>query len=281
MLPRVSKRSLADRLHPIAVAAIASRRRSPIVRGLARVSRSYLDLVGNRSFDFERNGEFRVLQVLGAGDVRCVFDVGANEGHWVGGAARLFPRATFHCFEIVPDTARKLTEGTRPLDDRVHVNAIGLGEAPGTVEVHLYPGFSEGASASGFEYPGMPSQVQTCEIITGDMYCEEHRINRIDLLKIDTEGLDLQVLRGFDHMLASGAVEVVQFEYGFPNISSRALLADFHTFLRERGFEVGKIWPREVAFRDYDPFTDEDFRGPNYLAVRHEKADLIARLSIH
>jgi hypothetical protein len=118
----------------------------------------------------------------------------------------------------------------------------------------------------------------TCDAVTGDAYCAEHGIRRIDLLKIDTEGLDLRVLRGFDHMLASGAVDVVQFEYGLANIASHTLLADFHAFLGERGFAVGKIWPREVEFRDYDPRLDENFRGPNYLAVRHARDDLIARL---
>jgi FkbM family methyltransferase len=277
----MSKPSLAQRAHRIAVAAVASRRRNPVVRGLARSARSYLALVGNHSYDPARNGEFWTLRALATGDVRCIFDVGANEGDWVSGAAPLFPQAIVHCFEIVPDTARELVERTRPLGNRVHVNAVGLSDAKDTLDVRVYPDFSEGASAAGYEHAGVPSQTLQCEVITGDAYCDEHGIEHIDLLKIDTEGLDLRVLHGFDRMLASGAVDVVQFEYGFANISSRALLADFYSFLGEHEFAVGKIWPREVEFRDYDPRTDEDFAGPNYLAVRNARADLIAQLSPH
>ena len=211
--------------------------------------------------------------------MRCIFDVGANEGDWILGVAPLVPHAALHCFELVPDTAAKLAERTYALGDRVHINAVGLSDAPGTVDVRIYPGFSEGASAAGFEHPGMLSRQQACEVIAGDAYCEEHAVERIDLLKIDTEGLDLQVLRGFDQMLSSGAVGVVQFEYGLANISSRAFLADFHTFLEEREFVVGKIWPRAVAFREYNPRTDENFRGRNYLAVHRQREDLITRLS--
>jgi len=271
---------LGDRVHRIATAAIASRRRNPIVQGMARVSRSYLDLAGNHSYDAERNGEFRVLRTLGAADVSCVFDVGANDGDWVRGAARLLPRSIFHCFEIVPDTARRLTERTTGLGDRIQVNALGLSDAPGTVDVRVYPDFSEAASASGFEHPGMLSYLEICEVVTGDAYCNAREIKQIDFLKIDTEGLDLQILRGFDDMLTSGAVDVVQFEYGLANISSHALLADFHAFLGPRGFAIGKIWPREVEFCDYEPRTAEDFRGPNYLAVRRERSDLIRQLSL-
>jgi FkbM family methyltransferase len=252
-----------------------------VVRGLTRAAHSYLDLVSNLSYDPDRNGEFWVLRTLATDKMQCIFDVGANEGHWVTGAAPLFPLATFHCFEIVPDTARKLNERTRPLRDRVHVNAVGLSDTKGMLDVRIYPGFSENASAVDYEHVGMTSEIQECKVVTGDTYCEEHAVTSVDLLKIDTEGLDLQVLRGFDHMLTSGAIDVVQFEYGFGNISSRSLLADFYAYLSEQGFVVGKIWPKEVDFRDYDLRTDEDFRGPNYLAVRRERSDLIARLSPH
>ncbi len=69
-------------------------------------------------------------------------------------------------------------------------------------------------------------------------------------------------------MLAPGAVDVVQFEYGLANISSRTLLADLYELLGEREFTIGKIWPHEVEFRDYEPRSDEDFCGPNYVAAR-------------
>jgi FkbM family methyltransferase len=220
---------------------------------------------------------FGYSERLGA-QTRRVLDVGANEGEWVTAAARLLPHATFHCFEIVPATAQKLHARTESLYGRIHVAAVGLSDGCGTVQVRIYPDFSEGASAAGFEHEGIPSELQTCEVITGDTYCDKHEIARIDLLKIDTEGLDLRVLRGFTRKIASGTVDVVQFEYGLANISARALLADFYLFLEGHGYVVGKIWPREVAFRDYDPRIDEDFRGPNYLAVRRERADLIARL---
>jgi FkbM family methyltransferase len=274
----VSGPTVPERLHRWAAATVSGHRGNAVAKGLARLSRSYLDLYGNHSYDAERNGEFRVLSTLAERDVRCVFDVGANDGSWVLGAAALMPRTSFECFEIVPNTAQTLTQRTRPLGDRVTVNAVGLSNEPGTLDVRYYPGFSEGASAAGFEHPDMASEIVACEVTTGDAFCAAKGIEHIDLLKIDTEGLDLRVLQGFDRMLGTGAIDVVQFEYGLANISSRALLADFHAFLEERGFAVGKVWPHDVEFRAYDMRTDEDFRGPNYVAVHRSHADLLARL---
>jgi len=56
------------------------------------------------------------------------------------------------------------------------------------------------------------------------------------------------------------------------------LLYDFYRFFEEHGYQVGKIYPDHVEFRGYS-VRDEDFRGPNYLAIRRELQDLIAALS--
>ena len=47
-----------------------------------------------------------------------------------------------------------------------------------------------------------------------DFTCEEE-ISHIDLLKIDTEGFDLEVLRGAQQMLDAGKISFVQVEVGF------------------------------------------------------------------
>lgn len=61
--------------------------------------------------------------------------------------------------------------------------------------------------------------------------------------------------------------------------SHLAFLGDFYTLFEAHGFAVGKLWPRWVDFHAYSLDVDEDFRGPNYVAVRQERSDLIARLS--
>ena len=62
------------------------------------------------------------------------------------------------------------------------------------------------------------------------------------------------------------------------NIASRFLLTDFHDLLGPRGFRIGKIYPTYVDFGPYR-YRDEDFLGPNHLAVQESDAALIAALS--
>ena len=86
-----------------------------------------------------------------------------------------------------------------------------------------------------------------------------------------------RVLKGFGELLERGAIRVIQFEYGRVNIESHFLLKDFYKLLSGFGYVLGKIYPTEVLFKDYE-YTDEDFLGPNYLAVLRTETALIQRL---
>jgi FkbM family methyltransferase len=53
----------------------------------------------------------------------------------------------------------------------------------------------------------------TVKCPTVDLFCAERKIKKIDVLKIDTEGFDLEVLKGADAMLKRGAVSFVYLEF--------------------------------------------------------------------
>jgi FkbM family methyltransferase len=255
---------------------IARYRRWLPVRLLARGSEGFLRLYNNVNYDAAANGERRILELLGRRKVECIFDVGASIGEWLQLAREHCPSATIHAFEIVPSTFERLLERVGP-GPRLVLNPFGLAERRGTVEVLSCPDDPELSSI--FPYPtGKRSLPVCCEITTGDEYCAETGITRIDFLKLDIEGLELPALRGFEGMLTNGEIDVIQFEYGFINILPKFLLKDLCEFLNAHGYAAGKIFPDHVDFREYE-LKDEDFMGPNYLAVRRDRSDLIALLS--
>ena len=102
-------------------------------------------------------------------------------------------------------------------------------------------------------------------------------VERIDLLKVDVEGAEHLVFDGFGAAMDAGQIDVIQFEYGKVNIITHFLLRDFYDFLETRGYQVGKLFPDHVDFRPY-ALEDEDFLGPNYIAVRKVRADIIDAL---
>lgn len=57
-----------------------------------------------------------------------------------------------------------------------------------------------------------PSKILSVECETVDGLCRTLRIDQIDVLKVDTEGHDLAVLRGAERMLTEGRVRFIYIE---------------------------------------------------------------------
>jgi FkbM family methyltransferase len=119
------------------------------------------------------------------------------------------------------------------------------------------------------------SQATSCQIRRGDSFLENIGSSKVTLLKIDVEGYELQVLRGFGKRIRD--VRCIQFEYGVPNIHSRTLLRDLVLYLESLGFMVGRIFPKGVRFGRWSPVS-ERFMGNNYVAVGNEDENLITSL---
>ena len=72
------------------------------------------------------------------------------------------------------------------------------------------------------------------KIIKGQSYITENNIKSIDFMKIDTEGYELNVLRGFEDFLEN--VKIIQFEYGGTFLDNNTKLIDVITYLESKGF---------------------------------------------
>lgn len=241
---------------------------------LDRISLAYIDCRANLSYDINTNGERRLLSAIQSLNFKIYFDVGANSGEWSLLVHSLNNENSIHAFELIPSTFQLLKNNTRYLSN-VFCNNFGLSDSAATVTACYSEDDNKLSSMiAGKEIHALRWQEIDCNVLTGDEYCNNKSINFIDFLKIDTEGSDLKVLRGFMNKLNGGNIRLIQFEYGMTNIYSRDLLLDFYDLLQSKGYVIGKIYPDGVRFNSYNP-RHEDFRGPNYVAVRSEDKVLI------
>lgn len=243
---------------------IAGHRRNIFVRGLNKFAETVYRGFRNLNYDLNTNGERWVMERVGKMKPRVVFDVGANVGKWSISFAQISPSTEIYCFEIVPETGEILKRNTSPFPN-IHVETYGLGETKKEVKVKYFPQMSGLSTLLDYPHPYEFKMIKG-EIKRGDDVMMEKGIEEIDLLKIDVEGEELMVLKGFENSLSQGRIKIIQFEYGKANILSRTFLKDFYDLLIPYGFVIGKIYPRYVEFKDYE-LDDEDFLGPNYLAV--------------
>ena len=143
-----------------------------------------------------------------------LFDVGANTGQSAQRFLDWFPAARIYCFEPVQDTYRKLQENLGS-QARVQCFRLALGSSVGKGKMAL-PGRSILAFLEGQSKQPRPAAERTEEVdvSTVDQFCRSGNIDAINYLKIDTEGGDIEILKGARTLLTAGRIDLVEVEAG-------------------------------------------------------------------
>jgi methyltransferase, FkbM family len=245
------------------------------------VSRTQLLLGIGAGGDVGTSGESALFRKLKCdtldGQEVCLFDVGANRGQFLDLAvSELKPRPfSIHCFEPSAVTFKMLKEG-RQTDSRVNLNPFALGKVRGESTLYYDQPGSGMASLTRRRMDHFGTDFACSESIrieTVDRYCEDRGIKRIDLLKMDVEGHEMDVLLGAGRMLA-GSVGMVTFEFGGCNIDTRTYFQDFFYFFQKHGMQLYRITPSGFLYpiaKYLEQF--EQFRTTNFLAVRERGLD--------
>jgi FkbM family methyltransferase len=140
-----------------------------------------------------------------------IFDVGAHHGETVLELRRRAPNAQIHAFEPFPGSFARLRDVVGVLPN-VRCWETAVADRRGDALLHL--------QGTDYEFSLIPSkvaadaQVVTVPVTTLDQFAEQQGIKHVDLLKTDTEGADLDVLRGASDLLARGAVDSIYAEFG-------------------------------------------------------------------
>lgn len=246
-------------------------------KALAGFGRALNRFYENRNHDISSNGERVVLEKLSKLNPSIVIDGGANVGNYSLLLNNIFPNCKIYAFEPVEATFKQLTANVKDALNIIPVNK-GLFKENCSAEINL---FHSNEHSSVYDIQGVnckSSKRQTVELVRGDDFLTENKLDKIDFLKLDIEGAEFDALLGFKESIQNGRIKVIQFEYGYINITTRILLIDYYSFFEANNFIVGKIFPKVVEFRKYD-FKYEDFIGPNFIAVKKTETEIIRLLS--
>jgi FkbM family methyltransferase len=172
-----------------------------------------------------------------------VLDIGANRGQTIELLSDCLDRPKIHAFEPSKNNYSRLSSVSwRP---EISLYQLAMGRSPGEIELINYsdPCLT---SIREMDRSGENRFRETKEISrekvrlsSVDAFVDENKIRRIDLLKIDTQGYDLDVLEGANRTLSEGRVGNVLVELNFVAMyeeQSNAL--DIFSMLRNHGFEL-------------------------------------------
>ena len=133
---------------------------------------------------------------LRCGDV--MVDVGAHIGvHALTAAARLrrLGGGAVVGFGPAPGSAGKLRAAAARNPLQRTVVEAALGTEPGTADLRADPAY-DAADAGVRSLHGRGPRVQSVPVTTFDAWAAEAHLERLDLVKLDVEGAELEVLRG-------------------------------------------------------------------------------------
>src|SRR5437773_5418301 len=202
------------------------------------------------------------------------FDVGAHIGQYTLLASEAVgSEGQVHSFEPDPDTYWFL-------DASVHLNrlrnvksqCVALSSEPGTKSLYLAPVSSLGDSslAPPKGYVGVTRSVPCTSL---DAYVATHRVPRVDLMKVDIEGAELDLVRGGRELLGGHEKPLIVME--FEETRQRAfgtscrLLAEA---LRAHGYTL--LTGAGARWHSYTP-SPADPASLNVLAVPEHRRDAV------
>lgn len=214
-----------------------------------------------------------------------VIDVGAASGTFP--LYDTFPQARHLLIEPLDEFRGALNEIATTLQGAVFIGTAGATE--GTVAFNVHPDLNGSSLFEEKEDSDVNGQRRVVPQSTLDILCVQHSMPGPFLLKVDTQGAELEVLKGAEHHVLP-RTEVAVLEVSFlPFFTGAPEVAEVVGFLRERG-----LVPYDVVDQQYRPIDgalsqvdivfvreDSQLRGETRFATRQQRQDLTSRFTKH
>ncbi len=175
-----------------------------------------------------------------------ILDVGAYHGQTVRLYKEQFPNAIIHAFEPFAESLEIAKRATADLNN-IHFHGVALGKNSGISSFNLLthtPASSllELDKSAGEAWgKGLLENASTIEveIITLNDFVKNNQLKHIDILKLDTQGLEYEILSASSELLASKKISMVYAEIiTMPTYKNQKGLEEYLKLFKDCGFEL-------------------------------------------
>lgn len=223
--------------------------------------------------------EYIIRKLLNSGSP-LIFDIGANDGQ--GSLLFTHYNSNAEVIALEPNTAvfNKLVKNVNG-----KVRCLNLAAGERATKLKLYNPQNNPTSEHTTLYSSVltgihhtASHASVVKVDTLDhIYKTLNLKKKIDLLKIDVEGHEMNVLKGAKNLIKQGKIKSIQFEFNSMNVYSRVYLKDFIELLRN--FSLYIMLPDGVVpINQYDPMYHEVFSFHNIIAINNSCSDFLDKI---
>ena len=183
------------------------------------------------------------------------------------------PDASVFGFEPHPKTFDKLKKNIESFAcNSISIFNVGLSHQK--EKLFLYDHSQADGTAHASIHKGVIEQIHNSSSICYEVdvdilddFVSRLNIKKINLLKIDTEGNELNVLLGAQSSLKSGLIEAIHFEFNEMNVISKTFFKDFWDLLGD--FDFYRVLHDGMHhIQSYNALTCEIFAYQNIIAIK-------------
>lgn len=205
-------------------------------------------------------------------DGKVIFDIGCNIGVFSLWLNKNYNNITVHCFEPIPDlfnAASNNINHNKKNNNTFFINNFGLSSEKNTLEINYFP-YVSGLSTLYNDINEKENAVESAyskvhriiwhiltrnkkkldiQVKTVNEYINKNNITNIDLVKLDVEGAELDIMKGFGENINIVKEYIIEIENYRKNYldNIKSLLNDFHISVED----ADKSWCFVKAIRKY------------------------------
>jgi len=225
----------------------------------------------------------RVLpRILSDIDQPVILDVGANIGKYSIALASALPTCRCYAFEPNPSVYKYLIQNTQLCPG---VSCLNIGADVQRKQAVLYAKNNDlvdselatlyPESLSVFRGYEQPAQIMAVfDSLDNLQMSGEIPSSGINFIKLDTEGHELQCLKGAANLLSDQSLRAIQFEFNDIHMLSRIFIKDFYDLLFPSFCFFRLDTNRLIYLGEYDT-SNEIFKYQNIVVIRREYAGLV------
>lgn len=194
-----------------------------------------------------------------------IFDIGMNHGQTLNKILEVFPNPIVHGFEASKYCYNSLNAEFSTIKD-FFLNNVAIGDKETVMQFNEYSWDALNSFLTRAYGSAKIIETYDVNVTTIDAYCLVNNIQKIDILKSDTEGFELKVLTGAQKMLKENKVHFVFIEMFFDlNFFNQSTVGEIFSFLEKNNFSLVRFYEFELTGGGMASKSDALFVNMNFI----------------